>query len=116
VLNDPQAAKPHQEVIQSAWDALTASWDSDDAHRKFLALCESFGRLDAAGLLYRKVAESTEPQAEDARKRIDQLMVRAMANVQALRKEPNGRPRSLVFLLGVVLVVVLMTFAASFFF
>lgn len=111
----PAAPKPHQEAVLSAWDALEASWDSDDAHRKFLALCESFNRLDAAGQLYRNVAESPGPRAKDAKTRIDQLMVRAMANMQALRAEPNSRPRSFVLLLGIVLVVILLSFAASFF-
>lgn len=113
--NDPSAPKTHEEAIQSACDALVASWDSDDAHRKFLALCESFGRLDAAGLFYRKVAESPGPRAQDAKKRIDQLVVRAMANMQALRQEPNTGPRSVILLMGIVLVVILLSFAASFF-
>ena len=115
MVSNELPAGAHEEVIQSAWEALMASWDNDDAHRKFLALCESVGRLDAAGQRYREVAESQGPRAEDAKKRIDQLVVRAMANMQALRHEPSPRPRSVVLVLAVVLLVVMLTFAASFF-
>lgn len=107
--------RPHEEAIESAWESLCASWDSDDAHRKFLALCESFERLDAAGQRYREMAESDDPRAAGAQKRIDELVVRAMAKMQAVRVEPSGRPRTFVLLLGIVLVVILLGFAASFF-
>lgn len=115
MVNESQASRPHEETIEAAWTALTASWDKEDAHLKFLALCETLGRLDAAGLHYRKVAESDGPQAEEAKKRIDQIMAVAMSTIQALRKEPSRGARSLVLMLGVVLAVVLLTFAASFF-
>ena len=110
-----QVPRPHEEAIESAWESLCASWDTDDAHRKFLALCESFGRLDAAGQRYRQIAESDDPRAASAQKRIDQLVVRAMATMQMLKEEPSGKARTLVLLLGVALVVVLLSFAASFF-
>ncbi len=102
-------------MVRSAWEEVERSWPEDAAHRKFLALCETLGCLEEAGRRYREVREAEDGREEDAQRRIEQLIARAMTRIQTTRKEPDPRPRRITVILGIVLTLMLLTFAASFF-
>ncbi|MBW2460321.1 MAG: hypothetical protein JRH11_01660, partial [Deltaproteobacteria bacterium] len=50
--------------IDVAWNEVEGAWDDRDAHKRFVALCQSLGRLPEAGRRYREVREGG---AEDRR-------------------------------------------------
>ena len=99
------------EALEAAWARAEAEWDDDDAHRKFIALCASFGRLDAAGGRYRAVRESDPERAEVAKKQIDRIVAHAMATLQVTRTEPSERPRRSLLFAALVLMIGLLSIA-----
>lgn len=107
-------APPDEELddaLEAAWARAEAEWDDDDAHRKFIALCAGFGRLDAAGGRYRAVRESDPERAEVAKKQIDRIVAHAMATLQVTRTEPSERPRRSLLLAALVLMIGLLSIA-----
>ncbi|MEM7606686.1 MAG: hypothetical protein AAF411_15120 [Myxococcota bacterium] len=100
-----------QDPIEDAWSALERSWDEDAAHGKFLALCETLGRLDEAGRRYRAVQDEGGKRGEDAVRRIDQLLARAMAKMEVLAVPPSKTPRRVVLTVGFTLAALLFGFA-----
>jgi hypothetical protein len=83
--------------LEDAWVAVEEGWDDDDVHKRFIAVCDAIGRLDEAGARYRAVKESDPARAEEARRRIDQIVVRALATLQSQRVEPSDEPRRRLF-------------------
>lgn len=81
------------ESLEEAWAHLEESWDEDDAHKRFIAVCDAIGRLDEAGARYRAVREADPARAAEAARRIDQIVVRALATLHAQRVEPPAAPR-----------------------
>jgi hypothetical protein len=77
--------------LEREWERLLGSWDDADAHKRFLVLAESTGRLAFAGTRYRSVKESKESTPErraEAEKRIGEILVRAVAQMKVERPEP----------------------------
>ena len=78
---------------------MEADWGDEEAHRRFIGLCDVMGRLDEAGARYRTVREGDPARAEEAGRRIDQVVARALVTLQAERSEPTeGAPRWLLWL------------------
>ncbi len=82
--------------LDTAWERVEGSWTDDELHRKFLALCETLGRLDEAGRRYRAVRDTDPSRRESAETRIDQLLTRAMSSLELTRSEPSARPRRIL--------------------
>jgi len=91
------------ETLEEAWAEALESWDEDDAHKRFIAVCDAIGRLDEAGARYRAVKESDPERAQEADRRIDQVLGRALATLQSKRVEPSEEPRRRLFWVSVVL-------------
>lgn len=91
------------ETLEEAWSETLERWDDDDAHKRFIAVCDAIGRLDEAGARYRAVKESDPERAEQADRRIDQVVGRALATLQSKRVEPSDEPRRRLFWVSVVL-------------
>lgn len=89
------------ESLEEAWTLVEEGWEDDGAHKRFIALCDAVGRLDEAGARYRAVQESDEKRAPEAKRRIDQIVVRALATLQAQRLDPPDRPRRTLFWVAV---------------
>ncbi len=90
------------ETLEEAWAAVDEGWDDDDAHKRFIAVCDAIGRLDEAGARYRAVKESEPERAEEAQRRIDQVVTRALLTLQSQRVEPSDEPRRRLFWVSVV--------------
>ncbi len=90
------------ESLEEAWALVEESWDDDGAHKRFIALCDAVGRLDEAGARYRAVQETDEGRADEAKRRIDQIVARALATLQAQRVDPPEEPRRRLFWVSVV--------------
>lgn len=89
-----------EDPIAVAWRKVEASWDDDDAHRAFIGLCASLGRLPEAGARYRQVKESDPARRDDAHARIEGLITLAMQSLQLDRSEPPRHARGGLFLLA----------------
>ena len=93
--------------IEAAWAAVEASWESAEAHKKFLVLCDTLDRLAEAGQRYRKVKDTDPARRAEASKRIDELLGFAMARVRVDKVEPaKVRSRIEWIALGVSIVLV----------
>lgn len=93
--------------IDAAWAVVEASWESAEAHKKFLVLSDSLDRLADAGRRYRAVKDADPKRRAEAAKRIDELLGFAMARVRVDKVEP-GKVRSRVewIALGVSIVLI----------
>ena len=96
-----------EDPIETAWAAVEADWESADAHKKFLALCDSLDRLAEAGKRYRAAKEKDASRRAGADKHIEQLLGLAMKRVRVDKVEP-GKQRSRVewIALGLSLVLI----------
>jgi uncharacterized protein YfiM (DUF2279 family) len=105
------AAAPVDDALARAWSAVEADWSSDDAHRRFLALCAASGKLSEAGRRYRLARDADPTREPEAKRRIDAIL--ALATEQMLRQQtprPEAKSsRASWVALGVALVIVGMT-------
>lgn len=101
------SASSDADPVEAAWAQVEASWESAEAHKKFLVLCDSFDRLAEAGRRYRAVKDADPKRRVEAEKRIDELLGLAMVRVRVDKVEP-GKVRSRVewIALGVSIVLV----------
>ena len=68
-------------AIETGWEEVIARWEDEAAHQRFLALCMSLSRLDAAGTRYRKAKEEDPSRAEIADSQINRILGLAMQNM-----------------------------------
>lgn len=99
-----------EDPIEAAWAAVEASWESPEAHKKFLVLCDTSDRLAEAGRRYRAVKESSPERRAEAERRIDDLLGLAMARVRVDKVEP-AKVRSRVEWIALGLSIVLISAA-----
>ena len=100
-------AGSENDPITLAWQKVEAAWDDDDAHRRFVALCESQGLLGEAGRLYRAVRDTDPARSAAAKKRIDYVLAAALRTMEVTRTTPAAaksvvRTVSIVVALSVV--------------
>lgn len=95
------------ESLEEAWAQVDEGWDDDGSHKRFIAVCDAIGRLDEAGARYRTVRESDPDRAEEAKRRIDQVVARALTTLQAQRADPQQRPRRPLLWLSVLVFLAL---------
>ena len=88
--------------LEEAWAQVQRRWDDDRVHQRFIAVCDAVGRLDEAGARYREVREQDPERATEAKRRIDQIVTRALATLQAQRVDPPKRPRRGLFWVSVL--------------
>jgi hypothetical protein len=104
---DRGASSAEGDPIEEAWAAVEARWDSPEAHKKFLVLCDTLDRLAEAGQRYRRIKETDPARRAEASKRIDELLGFAMARVKVDKVEPaKVRSRVEWIALGVSIVLV----------
>lgn len=91
-------------TIESAWEALEASWSDDQAHRRFIAFCSLHGQLGEAGRRYRRVRDRDPERAEEAARRLEAVLGAALATLDATRTRlPKRRSRLFWAVCGVCL-------------
>lgn len=84
------------EPYERAWQEVEAEWADDAAHRRFIALCASRGRLAEAGKRYRQVCERDPARREQASARLQAVLGAAFATLDLSRSRPAPR-RSRLF-------------------
>jgi hypothetical protein len=89
-----------EDPIDVAWQQVLGSWGEEAAHKRFIALAQSLGRLGDAGRRYREVRESPEgdgpyrdltDRREIAKKRIDEILGVAMVAMAATKTPPPSK-------------------------
>lgn len=100
------------DALEAAWETVLESWDDDESHRKFVALCQSLRRLEFAGTHYRPIAsdDADERQAV-AKKQIDRILAAAMATLETTKTEPSPAPRRKVVFFALLVATALIMLA-----
>ncbi len=74
--------------IDEAWARVEAEWGSEEAHRRFVAICVALDRLPEAGTRYRHVRDTNPARREDAERHIERLLTLAAQRLQDTRVVP----------------------------
>ncbi|KPK14562.1 MAG: hypothetical protein AMJ62_12665 [Myxococcales bacterium SG8_38] len=74
--------------IDEAWARVEADWDSEEAHRRFVAVCVALDRLPEAGKRYRHARETDPARSEGAARHIETLITLATQRLQDTRVAP----------------------------
>jgi hypothetical protein len=96
--------------LSEAWNEVLANWRDDDAHRRFIALCEASGRLDFAGGCYRSVRDGDPEREAEARRRVSAVLAYTAKELERL-KTPRTSGPSLLY--GVLFLTSLSMFLYS---
>ena len=99
-----------EDSIDAAWKVLEASWDEPEAHQRFVALCLTQNRLDAAGKRYRKVRDEDEDpeRRAEANRQIDRILAKALVNLEILRSPPPPKRNTTLLLIATLVFVLLL--------
>jgi hypothetical protein len=92
--------------LDEAWARVLATWDDDDAHRRFVSLAVALGRLPEAGRRYREVRDGDPDRRASAERHIEKLFGLAVQTLEA-QKTPPPDPRANKKLLFVAIGVAL---------
>ncbi|MBN1652413.1 MAG: hypothetical protein JXA30_01420 [Deltaproteobacteria bacterium] len=99
-----QTSRDDLAQIEQTWSELSSDWESDQAHKRFIALCLSLGRLDLAGGHYREIGEADPTKRAEAERRIAAIIAAGTEILYSQRSEkPRGQPRLFLIALGVSL-------------
>lgn len=85
--------------IEAAWRKLEQDWSSDEAHRRFIALCAHQGALDQAGRRYRALRDQDPARREDAARRLNAVMAAALEQLVQTRAPAPARKRRIMWLM-----------------
>ena len=91
---------------------MDRAWEDPEAHRRFLALSSTLGRLDVAGARYRATRDANPARRELAEAQIGKLLGLALASLGTLKSTPLPNARRWVNVLGVALALTLAALAA----
>jgi hypothetical protein len=86
-------------LIDASWNKLQADWQSDDAHRRFIALCALHGALGEAGSRYRTLRETSPELAPDVDRRLNAVMAAALEQLERARTKPRERGKRAMWLM-----------------
>lgn len=96
-------SEPVPAAAENAWRQLQDHWDDEQAHRRFVALCQAVGALSYAGGQYRQVSDQRDAREAMARRQIDAVVASAAAELFAQR-QPAPQRRAPVFTIVTVIV------------
>ena len=85
--------------IEAAWRKLDQDWSSDEAHRRFIALCSQRGALEEAGRRYRAVRDADPARQADAAPRLDAVMAAALEQLAQTRAPTPPPTRRIMWLM-----------------
>jgi len=94
-------------ACDEAFRALENDWESDDAHRRFLAFCSTRGELAEAGRLYRAVRDSDPSRRDEASKRLAAILAAAFATLDASRARTTRKRARIGYVAAGALLVLL---------
>lgn len=94
--------EPVSEAVTTAFAHLLEHWDDEQAHRRFIALCQTLGALSYAGGQYRHICDQHDAREPMARRQIDAVVASAAAELFSQR-QPTP-PRAPILLIVSVIV------------
>lgn len=96
---EARTAAREQDMVEAAFRELERNWASEDAHRRFIALCAAHGALGEAGRRYRDVRESDPTRSEDAARRLQAVTAAALEQLALARSTRPTRGRRMMWLM-----------------
>lgn len=98
---------PADDPLGEAWEKVDRAWDDPEAHRRFLALATTLGRLPEAGRRYREVRERSPERRALAEKQTERLLGLAMQDLARIRTPPPDTGKRVTTWLGAAIAVML---------
>lgn len=86
-MTEPPSAET--DPLEAAWEEIEARWDDGEAHERAAALADALDRLGELGGRYRRIREEGGPRSEEAQRRAQAIVVRAMGRLRATPREPR---------------------------
>jgi hypothetical protein len=96
---EARTAAPEQDMVEAAFRELERNWASEDAHRRFIALCAAHGVLGEAGRRYRGVREADPARSDDAARRLQAVTAAALEQLALARSTRPTRGRRMMWLM-----------------
>lgn len=106
----PGLGAPSGRPALEAWEKLLVTWDDDEAHRRFIALCAALGDLAFAGGQYRQVIELHDQREAAAKRHVDAVIAAAAVQLAQHQPAPVNYTRPLT-IIAFVISAVLIAFA-----
>lgn len=98
-MADAHGPTRERDPVAAAFRELEQNWASDDAHRRFIALCAAHAALGEAGRRYRGVREADPARREDAARRLQQVTAAALEQLALARSARPQRSRRMMWLM-----------------
>jgi hypothetical protein len=95
------ADEPVSDAVTTAFGHVLEHWDDADAHRRFIALCQTLGALSYAGGQYRHISDLHDAREEMARRQIDAVVASAAAELFSQR-QPIPRRAPILLIVSVI--------------
>lgn len=89
-------------ALTDAWAQLLDNWDDQDAHRRFVALCQTLGALAYAGGQYRSVCEQRDEREPMARRQIDAVVAAAALELMNFKTPSETRRNPLPLIIALI--------------
>ena len=109
----PEDPSAPTDALEAAWIRLRDQWDDEDAHRKYIALASSTGRLPDAGRRYRQARDKAATPAERAvaEAQLARIVATAMTVMEGERTPPVGKNHSILWIAFALMMVMMATAA-----
>jgi hypothetical protein len=96
---EARSAAREQDMVEAAFRELERNWASDEAHRRFIALCAAHGALSEAGRRYSGVRQADPARAEDVARRLQAVTAAALEQLALARSTRPARGRRMMWLM-----------------
>ncbi len=94
--------EPVSEAVTAAFRHLADHWDDEEAHRRFIALCQTLGALSYAGGQYRHICDLHDAREAMARRQIDAVIASAAVELFSQR-EPARRRAPILLIVSMII-------------
>ncbi len=107
------SAEPLGDTLDTSWARLAESWDDDDAHRAFVGLASTLGRLADAARLYRAVRDANDGRRPKAEKQLGAITLVAFEQLKVTGARTPAASRKATQVVGMLIAFAFIGFALT---
>lgn len=107
------SAESSGDPLDTSWTRLAESWEDDDAHRAFVGLASTLGRLPDAARLYREVRDVNDARRPKAEKQLGAITMVAFEQLKVTGSRTPAASRKATQVAGVLIAFAFIGFALT---